>query len=97
MNGFPELFVFGDPWELGAWVSTISGADGWPFRHMFLYFCRSNDYERMSSKSAEQEIHAAFSQLLASEEDSYKKNPSPTGLDASLLGRPAGIAGGVRY
>ena len=72
------------PWALGDWVSGVDGADSRSFRHMFLYFCYPNEYEKISSRSSKKQIYAAFSELIEEGEDLYSRTPSPLTLDQSI-------------
>ena len=74
-----------NPWDLCQWVTNIEGGDVRSFRHMFLYFCHPNSFERICSRNNKKQIHAAFAHKLDVNRDAYKIDPSPCGLDKSIF------------
>ena len=72
------------PWELGDWISGANGSDVRSFRHMFLYLCYPNHYEKICSRTAKKQIYAAFSKWVSEGKDPYKGTPSPCTLDQSI-------------
>ena len=74
-----------NPWDLCEWVTKIEGGDVRAFRHMFLYFCYPESFERSCSRNHKKKIHAAFADRLEGRRDPYKSDPSPCGLDKSIL------------
>ena len=74
-----------NPWELCQWVTQIEGGDVRGFRHMFLYFCYPNSFERICSRNHKRKIYEAFSDKMEANQDTYRVNRSPCGLDKSIL------------
>ncbi len=72
------------PWALGDWVSGVEDADSRSFRHMFLYLCYPDEYEKITSSAAKKQVYAVFSGLIADGDDSYKNTPSLLTLDQSI-------------
>ena len=74
-----------NPWGLCQWVTNIEGGDVRSFRHMFLYFCYPNSFERICSRNNKKQIYAAFASKLDAGHDAYNTDPSPCGLDKSIF------------
>jgi hypothetical protein len=74
-----------NPWGLCQWVTNIQGGDVRSFRHMFLYFCYPNSFERICSRNNKKQIYAAFASKLDADRDAYNTDPSPCGLDKSIF------------
>jgi hypothetical protein len=74
-----------NPWGLCQWVTNIEGGDVRTFRHMFLYFCYPNSFERICSRNNKKQIYAAFASKLDGDRDAYNTDPSPCGLDKSIF------------
>jgi hypothetical protein len=66
-------------------VTNIEGGDVRSFRHMFLYFCYPNSFERICSRNNKRQIYAAFAHKLDLNCDAYKTDPSPCGLDKPIF------------
>ena len=55
------------------------------FRHIFLYFCYPDNFERICSKSHKEKLYLWCSHILQDESDPYKKNHSLCGLDEAIF------------
>jgi hypothetical protein len=74
-----------NPWELCEWVTKIEGGDVRAFRHMFLYLCYPEYFERICSRNHKKQIHASFSEKLDARIDPYRANQTLCALDKSLF------------
>lgn len=74
-----------NPWDLCKWVTEIEGGDVRGFRHMFLYFCYPNSFERICSRNHKKKIYEAFADKIGASRDAYRIDQSPCGLDKSIL------------
>jgi 5-methylcytosine-specific restriction protein B len=74
-----------NPWGLCEWLSKIEGTDVRAFRHMFLYLCYPDYFERICSRNHKKRIHAIFAGELESRFDPYRANNSLCALDKSIL------------
>ena len=72
------------PWDFCEWVSQTEGADVRAFRHILLFLCYPNYFERITSKRHKKEIYNAFAAKL-SRNDPYRTNPTLCCLDRSIL------------
>ncbi len=73
------------PWQLCEWVTGKGGGAVRAFRHMFLYFCYPTDFERVCSRNHKKQIYEAFAVKLQTDNDPYMNDPTPCGLDKSIL------------
>ena len=78
-------FLSGNPWDLCAWITGIDGSDKHAFRHMFLYFCYPESFERICSKQHKTQIHETFANKLDNRHDPYQADPSPCSLDQAIF------------
>jgi hypothetical protein len=70
--------------HLCEWVTNIEGGSIRAFRHMILYFCFPDYFERICSKAHKQRIYAAFQKALPSGSDPYASRKTPCALDGAL-------------
>ena len=80
-----DSFLKNNPWELCNWVTSQEGGDRRMFRHIFLYFCYPDNFERICSKSHKENLYLWCSHILQDESDPYKKNRSLCGLDEAIF------------
>ena len=80
-----EALLQNNPWELCQWATTLEGGDVRAFRHMFLYFCYPEDFERICSRGHKRKIYARFSGKLEGRNDPYLSDRTPCGLDKAIL------------
>ena len=60
--------LLSDPWRLGSWLDQQSGSDRRAFRHMLLYLCFPESYERISSWRHKRKIREALADRLPSDQ-----------------------------
>ena len=73
------------PWDLCHWVTKIEGGEVRAFRHMFLYFCYPDSFERSCSRKHKKRIYEAFKNKIGPSKDAFKLQQSPCSLDESIL------------
>jgi MoxR-like ATPase len=56
--------VLRDPWQFGEWVDRQPGSQRRPFRHVLLYLCFPEKYERISSWRQKKEIRESLEEQL---------------------------------
>jgi hypothetical protein len=72
------------PWEFCEWVSQTEGADVRAFRHILLFLCYPQYFERICSKGHKKEIYTTFASKL-SRGDPYRASPTLCSLDQSIF------------
>lgn len=60
--------LLSDPWRFGGWIDQQDGSDRRAVRHMLLYLCCPQAYERISSWRHKRKIREALAHRLPSEE-----------------------------
>ena len=80
-----DSLIKNNPWELCHWVTSREGGDRRMFRHVFLYFCYPDNFEKICSKSHKEQIYLCCSHMLQGESDPYKKDRSLCCLDEAIL------------
>jgi hypothetical protein len=60
--------LLSDPWRFGKWLDQQSGGDRRTFRHMLLYLCFPETYERISSWRHKRQIRESLGGRLSSQE-----------------------------
>jgi 5-methylcytosine-specific restriction protein B len=60
--------LLSDPWRFGEWLDQQPGSDRRAFRHMLLYLCFPETYERISSQRHKQRIRGALENRLPTDE-----------------------------
>jgi 5-methylcytosine-specific restriction protein B len=76
--------LLADAWRFGDWVDQQTGKDRRAFRHMLLYLCFPETYERISSWRHKRKIREAFEGRLPPEERN-EGNQSLLATDQVLL------------
>ena len=51
-----ESLLQNSPWELCQWVTALEGGDVRAFRHMFLFFCYPEHFERICSRTHKKNV-----------------------------------------
>lgn len=74
-----------DPWRFCELVTTVEGAEARGFRHMLLFLCYPDVFERIASRRHKQLIYSAFKELIAGKTDEFSSAPSPCTLDKSIF------------
>jgi len=74
--------LLSDPWPLSDWLSTIPGSGSRGFRHMFLYFCFPDSFERICSWNHKRLILAEFGETGAIDREGL----AGTVIDRRILG-----------
>ena len=72
------------PFELCSKISSFVGDKQLAIRHMFLYYCYPNYYERISSTAVKKRIHKTYSNLLEDINNPYKQDESLCNLDIAI-------------
>lgn len=72
------------PWEFCEWASGIEGGSARSVRHMLLYFCYPDYFERISSRNSKKKIYETFKDKLTASDDPYDKAKTPCNLDQSI-------------
>lgn len=72
------------PWEFCEWVTGIEGGSARSARHMLLYFCYPDYFERISSRNSKKKIYETFKDKLAGNDDAFEGAKSPCNLDRSI-------------
>ena len=80
-----EDLLRNNPWEICQWATAVQGGDVRAFRHMFLYFCYPEHFERICSRDHKKKLYAAFSRLLEGKNDIYLTDKTPCALDKSIF------------
>ena len=80
-----EALLANNPWGLCQWATSLEGGDVRAFRHMFLYLCYPEQFERICSRSHKKRIYVAFSGRLEGKSDPYTIDRTPCGLDKAIL------------
>jgi hypothetical protein len=84
-NQQAELLEEGNPRAFCSWVTGIEGGDVRAFRHMLLYLCYPEHFERICSRNHKRKIYAAFAEKLEGKSDPYKSDRNPCMLDRAIL------------
>ena len=74
-----------NPWELCEWVTKIEGANVRAFRHMFLYLCYPEQFERICSRNHKKQIYAKLSNKLEARLDPFRTSQTLCALDKSIF------------
>jgi hypothetical protein len=60
--------LLSDPWRFGSWLDSREGSDRRAFRHMLLFFCFPESYERICSWRHKRRIRDVFTDHVSVEE-----------------------------
>jgi hypothetical protein len=77
--------LLSDPWNFGAWLDTIPGAQKRQFRHMLLHLLFPETYERISSGSHKLKVEKAFLARLRGEGHNFDGGTTLLARDRRLL------------
>ncbi|MBA3519182.1 MAG: AAA family ATPase [Rhizobiales bacterium] len=80
-----ELLAPGGVWSLCALVTDIEGGEVRAARHMLLFFCFPDEFERITSRNHKTRIYENFRTLLGPGDDPYAAVSTPCALDQALL------------
>lgn len=72
------------PWEFCEWLTGIEGGSARSARHMLLYFCYPDYFERISSRNSKKKIYETFKDKLTGSDDPFDKAKTPCNLDRSI-------------
>ena len=78
-----------DVWELCQFVTSVRGGEIRSFRHMLLFFCFPNSFERITSRDHKRRIYEAFKDRLGGADDAYVQDRSPCGTRSGAARDPA--------
>jgi hypothetical protein len=79
-----QLLSANDPWPFCEWVTSVEDGSVRAFRHMLLYLCYPEWFERICSRNHKRLIYKAFSGRLSTGSDPYNADRTPCGLDKAI-------------